>query len=172
MPVARRRGRPSATAERRPEPNHTRCWGCGGSLWVAYHSRRRVTLQDEVVQLTVVVRCCRTPTCARYRRPYRPEEGALALPHGEVGRGQSIAETSAVPRVGGPLRSDPTDVDGLLNAARGNERHQTLEVNITNSGADARLVQGCRQRRQSQVRTARIGAWRAQQRDVRSRLSE
>jgi hypothetical protein len=41
---------------------------------------------DEVVQLTLVVRRCRTPACARFRRPYRPEEeSALALPHGEFG---------------------------------------------------------------------------------------
>jgi hypothetical protein len=84
--MARRRGRPRATAERRLEPNRARCWGCGGTLWVGYHSRRRLTLLDEVVQLTLVVRRCRTPSCVRYRRPYRPEEeGALALPHGEFG---------------------------------------------------------------------------------------
>jgi hypothetical protein len=53
---------------------------------VAYHSRRRLTLLDEVVQFTVVVRRCRTSSCGRYRRAYRPEEeGALALPHGEFG---------------------------------------------------------------------------------------
>jgi hypothetical protein len=53
---------------------------------VAYHSRRRLTLLDEVVQFTLVVRRCRTPSCARFRRPYRPEaESALALPHGEFG---------------------------------------------------------------------------------------
>jgi hypothetical protein len=68
------------------EPNRERCWRCGGSLWVAYHSRRRLTTLEEVVQLTLVVRRCRTPACARYRRPYRPEEeSALALPHGEFG---------------------------------------------------------------------------------------
>jgi hypothetical protein len=45
-----------------------------------------VTLLDEVVQLTLVIRRCRTASCARYRRAYRPEEeGALALPHGEFG---------------------------------------------------------------------------------------
>ncbi len=72
--------------QRRLEPNRARCWGCGGSLWVAYHSRRCLTLLDEVVQLTLVVRRCRSPSCARYRRSYRPEEeGALALPHGEFG---------------------------------------------------------------------------------------
>jgi hypothetical protein len=53
---------------------------------VAYHSRRRLTLLDEVVQFTLVVRRCRTASCVRYRRSYRPEEeGALALPQGEFG---------------------------------------------------------------------------------------
>jgi hypothetical protein len=86
--MARRDGRPRprATTERRLEPNRDRCWSCGGPLWVAYHSRRRLTLLDEVVQFTLVVRRCRTSSCARYRRAYRPEEeGALALPHGEFG---------------------------------------------------------------------------------------
>jgi hypothetical protein len=84
--MARRRGRPRATTERRLEPNRDRCWSCGGVLWVAYHNRRRLTLLDEVVQFTLVIRRCRTPSCARYRRAYRPEEeGALALPHGEFG---------------------------------------------------------------------------------------
>jgi hypothetical protein len=86
--MARRGGRPRPrpTSERRLEPNRERCWSCGGVLWVAYHGRRRLTLLDEVVQFTLVVRRCRTPSCARYRRAYRPEEeGALALPHGEFG---------------------------------------------------------------------------------------
>src|SRR5436189_466700 len=84
--MARRRGRPQATAERRLEPNRERCWTCGGPLWVAYLNRRRLTFLDEVVQFTLVIRRCRTPWCARYRRAYRPEEeGALALPHGEFG---------------------------------------------------------------------------------------
>ena len=84
--MARRRGRPRATAERRLEPNRDRCWSCGGPLWVAYHNRRRLTFLDEVVQFTLVVRRCRTRSCVRYQRAYRPEEeGALALPHGEFG---------------------------------------------------------------------------------------
>src|SRR3982751_4595540 len=84
--MARRRRRPQATAERRLESNRERCWQCGGPLWVAYHSRRRLTLLDEVVQFTLVVRRCRAPSCVRYRRAYRPEEeGALALPHSEFG---------------------------------------------------------------------------------------
>ena len=86
--MARRDGRPRPrpTAERRLEPKRDRCWSCGGVLWVAYHSRRRLTLLDEVVQYTLVIRRCRTASCARYRRAYRPEEeGALALPNGEFG---------------------------------------------------------------------------------------
>ena len=86
--MARRDGRPRprATRERRLEPNRDRCWSCGGVLWVAYHNRRRLTFLDGVVQFTLVIRRCRTPSCARYRRAYRPEEeGALALPHGEFG---------------------------------------------------------------------------------------
>ena len=86
--MARRCGRPRPrpTAERRLEPNRERCWSCGGVLWVAYHSRRRWTLLEEVVPDTVVVRRCGTPACARSRRAYRPaEEGALAPRHGEFG---------------------------------------------------------------------------------------
>ena len=84
--MARRRGRPHPTAEQRLEPNRAHCWSCGRPLWVAYHSHRRLTLLDEVVQFTLVVRRCRTPSCPRYGRPYRPEaEGAWALPHGEFG---------------------------------------------------------------------------------------
>src|SRR3954466_15334538 len=86
--MARRAGRPRprATAERRLEPNRGRCWSCGGGLLGADPSRRPLTLLGEVVQFTLVIRRCRTPTCARYRRAYRPEEeGALALPHGEFG---------------------------------------------------------------------------------------
>ena len=53
---------------------------------MAYHNRRRLTFLDGVVQFTLVIRRCRTPSCARYQRAYRPEEeGALALPHGEFG---------------------------------------------------------------------------------------
>jgi hypothetical protein len=55
-------------------------------LWVAYHSRRRVTTLDEVVGLTLQVRHCITPGCRQYHRPYRPEEElGWALPHGEFG---------------------------------------------------------------------------------------
>jgi hypothetical protein len=84
--MARRRRRPSPTAQRRLEPLRTRCAHCGGALWVAYHSRRTVTTLDDIVRLTVQVRHCVAPACPRYHRPYRPEEElGWALPHGEFG---------------------------------------------------------------------------------------
>jgi hypothetical protein len=84
--MARRRRRPSATGFRDLEPVRTRCAGCGGPLWVAYHSRRTVTTLEEVVRLRLQVRRCVRPGCAQYHRPYRPEEElGWALPHGEFG---------------------------------------------------------------------------------------
>ena len=41
---------------------------------------------DEIVQFTLMVRRCHTPSCTHYRPAYRPEEhSALALPYGEFG---------------------------------------------------------------------------------------
>jgi hypothetical protein len=84
--MARRHRRPPATTSRQLEPLRTRCGGCGGPLWVAYHSHRTVTTLEGVVRLTVPVRRCVAPACPLYRRPYRPEEElGWALPHGEFG---------------------------------------------------------------------------------------
>lgn len=84
--MARRRRRPSPTQQRRLAPLGERCRGCGGPLWVAYHSHRTVTTLDGVVRLTLQVRHCVTPDCRQYHRPYRPEEElGWALPHGEFG---------------------------------------------------------------------------------------
>src|SRR6266511_6492511 len=84
--MARRRRRPPATRRADLEPIRTRCAGCGGPLWVAYHSRRTVTTLEEVVRLRLQVRRCVRPGCGRYHRPYRPEEElGWALPHGEFG---------------------------------------------------------------------------------------
>jgi len=86
--MARRRRRPPATQHRDLEPVHTRCAGCGGPLWVAYHSRRTVTTLEGVVRLRLrlQVRRCVRPDCRQYHRPYRPEEElGWALPHGEFG---------------------------------------------------------------------------------------
>ncbi len=84
--MARRHARPRPLDRRTLEPLRERCVGCGGPLWVAYHSHRTVLTLDGPYRLTVKVRRCQRPTCARFRRPYRPEEeGAWALPQMEVG---------------------------------------------------------------------------------------
>jgi hypothetical protein len=84
--MARRRRRPPATQHKDLEPLRTRCVGCGGPLWVAYHSHRTVTTLDGLVGLRLQVRRCVTGGCPQYHRPYRPEEElGWALPHGEFG---------------------------------------------------------------------------------------
>lgn len=78
--------RPQADRELTLHVCHDRCWICGGPLWVAYHNRRTVQMLDGLVRLTLPVRRCQNPVCARYHSPYRPErEGTYALPHGEFG---------------------------------------------------------------------------------------
>jgi hypothetical protein len=53
---------------------------------VAYHTRRTLTTLDGLLRLTLIVRHCPDLSCPLAHQPYRPEaEGALALPHGEVG---------------------------------------------------------------------------------------
>ena len=84
--MARVQARPVAARAYRLEPERARCRGCGGAARVAYHSTRSVATLDGLYHLTLVVRRCHEPTCALFRRPYRPEEeGAWALPHGEFG---------------------------------------------------------------------------------------
>jgi len=84
--MARTHPRPPADRELTLPSCHDRCWVCGGPLWVAYHNHRTVHTLDGLVRLRLPVRRCQNPACARYRRPYRPEqEGAYALPHGEFG---------------------------------------------------------------------------------------
>lgn len=84
--MARTHARPHADREVTLPACHDRCWGCGGSLWVAYHNHRTVHRLDGLVRLRLPVRRCQNPTCTHYHRPYRPEaEGAYALPHGEFG---------------------------------------------------------------------------------------
>lgn len=84
--MARTRSRPSAATPHTLQPVRTRCVACGGTLWVAYHTRRTVTTLEGLVRLTLIVRRCHNSDCERYHRPYRPEEeGVWALPHGEVG---------------------------------------------------------------------------------------
>lgn len=83
--MARRRAKPQATREHtlRPVPV---CWGCGRPTRVAFHGHRRILHLDGMCRYTLVVRRCQQPSCPLYHRGIRPEEeGAVALPHGEVG---------------------------------------------------------------------------------------
>lgn len=105
--MARRTPRPPATHDRLLEPCHGRCSPCGGPLWTAYHSHRKVTRLDDVWRLTLRIRRCMTSTCALYRHSYRPEEeNSWALPHGEFG----------------------LDVIALIGALRFAEHRSVLEI--------------------------------------------
>jgi Transposase, Mutator family len=84
--MAKRKRRRDPTIDRVLAPLRTRCPTCGGPLWIAYATTRTVVTRDGPVHFTVKVRRCTTPSCARYHRPYRPEEeGGWALPHSEFG---------------------------------------------------------------------------------------
>ncbi len=84
--MARRTRRPPPTHYQFLEPLRTRCPQCQGPLWAAYLNPRTVTTLRGVYRLTMRVRRCITPSCPRYRLPYRPEEeSGWALPHGEFG---------------------------------------------------------------------------------------
>jgi hypothetical protein len=84
--MARTHHRPAPFLQQVLTPSQHCCWGCGTTLWVAYHTARTVTTLDGLCRLTLVVRRCRNRDCPLYHRPYRPEEeGKWALPHGEFG---------------------------------------------------------------------------------------
>src|SRR5437764_4345812 len=84
--MARRKARPPAQREVRLTPLREQCVGCGKRLWVAYHAQRTIMTLRGLVHLRLVVRRCRNAECSLYHVPYRAEEeGAWALPHGEVG---------------------------------------------------------------------------------------
>lgn len=62
------------------------CPLCGGRTWRQYTNLRRVVTLAGVVELRLRIQQCRTPTCTRYRKPYRPEaEGRYSLPQHEFG---------------------------------------------------------------------------------------
>jgi hypothetical protein len=78
----------------RPRPNRSQtlgpvtrlCPACQQPLWAAYDNFRTVTTLDSVLRLTLHIRRCPNPACARYLRPFRPEaEAHFALPHHEFG---------------------------------------------------------------------------------------
>jgi hypothetical protein len=83
-----------ARLQRRPRPTHAQtltpilkfCPQCGQRLWADYTNARTITTLDQVTRLTLHIRRCPNPGCARYHRPYRPEaEPHFALPHHEFG---------------------------------------------------------------------------------------
>jgi len=84
--MARRTARPVATQTVILAPLRETCDQCGKRLWVAYHRTRTVTTLPRLCRLTLVVRQCPNPACARYHIRYHPEEeGRWALPHSEFG---------------------------------------------------------------------------------------
>jgi hypothetical protein len=84
--MARTRPRPPPTHALTLTPLATLCPACGHALWADYDNYRTVTTLDAVTRLTLRVRRCPNPGCARFRKPYRPEaEPHFALPHHEFG---------------------------------------------------------------------------------------
>lgn len=84
MPRTQRRPRPTHTQLLKPVTTH--CPECGQRLAFDYANYRTVTTLDAVTRLTLQIRRCPNPACARYQRPYRPEaEPHFALPHHEFG---------------------------------------------------------------------------------------
>jgi len=84
--MSRRQARPAATTELTLVPQRAACVSCGQPLWISYCNTRTLVTLTGSVRLTLKIRRCRNAACARYHRPYRPEEeGALALPQGEFG---------------------------------------------------------------------------------------
>src|SRR5436190_10617110 len=72
--MAKRKRYLATTVYRLLEPLRTRCEGCGGPLWSAYHNTRTVATLDGLVHLTAKIRRCETRTCALFHQPYRPQE--------------------------------------------------------------------------------------------------
>src|SRR5437764_7672590 len=84
--MARMTPRPTPTATRTLQPLERHCPVCGETMWAAYHNYRTITTLDDVVPLTLHIRCCLNRCCPQFHRPYRPEaEGRLALPKHECG---------------------------------------------------------------------------------------
>jgi hypothetical protein len=84
--MARKTSRPAPTIEKALYPLRRHCPTCQGSMWADYVNRRTVTTLAGVTRLTLQIRRCTNPACARFHRPYRPEaEGSIALPQHEFG---------------------------------------------------------------------------------------
>ncbi len=84
--MARKAARPRPTLTEHLKPLAQDCPACGHRLWADYRNYRTVATLDGLVGLTLDVRRCHQPGCARRLKPYRPEaEGRYALPQHEFG---------------------------------------------------------------------------------------
>jgi hypothetical protein len=79
--MARKHPRPRAAFDLRLEPSQTRCWLCGGPMWVAYRNVRTISTLEGLRRLTLRIRRCESPACDRYHRAYdgRPPRCASGL---------------------------------------------------------------------------------------------
>jgi hypothetical protein len=84
--MARTAKRQPGTVTRTLEPTGSVCPSCEQRQWTAYHRHRRLVTLEGTVDLRLKIRRCHNAACTLYKQAIRPEaEGALALPHGEVG---------------------------------------------------------------------------------------
>jgi hypothetical protein len=84
--MSRRTARPLADHTRELLTQTRDCPSCRGPLWAAFKTHRTVTTLQGLVRLSLQVRRCRNPECARWGVCLRPEqEGAFALPRHEFG---------------------------------------------------------------------------------------
>src|SRR5215212_2068485 len=97
--MARTAPRPRPDREQVLGTVHERCPARGGRLRYRYDNRHTVATLGGLTRLRLQIRRCEDPSCARYRRPYRPEgEGAIVLPRdrGRQGGGDSIGREMAI----------------------------------------------------------------------------
>lgn len=84
--MARKAARPEPIASHTIESLSTQCASCGGKLYPDYDNYRTVTTLQGLVRLKLKIRRCHDRGCARFHKPYRPEEeGRWALPVHEFG---------------------------------------------------------------------------------------
>lgn len=84
--MARATTRRKASKERTLHTRRKHCSACGKTMWSAYVSLRTVSTLEGVCRIHSHVRRCRSPSCPRYQKPFRPEaEGRIALPQHEFG---------------------------------------------------------------------------------------
>jgi hypothetical protein len=82
----RRRPRPRPDRALSLAPLTRDCPECQQPLRARYNNFRTITTLDGVLRLTLAIRRCHNPDCARFRKPYRPEaEPHFALPYHEFG---------------------------------------------------------------------------------------